>query len=223
MQKLSHVVLAFIIIVKLERELSSQPVKASDNEDDLLIDPQSAKGRLLATAATLFNQKGYERTTVRDLASAVGIQSGSIFHHFKTKESILKAVMEETIIFNTSLMKKKLNEAKSSKDKLLALIVCELESINGVTGDAMAVLVYEWRSLNEQNQADILKLRDEYESLWMDTLTLAKNEGLIKGDVFILRRFLTGALSWSKTWFNNKGAVSIEVLAEEALRLAIKT
>ena len=197
---------------------SSHPIA---NEDEL-IDPQSAKGRLLATAASLFNQKGYERTTVRDLAAAVGIQSGSIFHHFKTKEAILKAVMEETIIFNTSLMKARLQKAMTPKDKLLSLIVCELESINGVTGDAMAVLVYEWRSLNAQNQADILKLRDEYESLWMQTLTSAKDEGLIEGDVFILRRFLTGALSWSKTWFNNSGEVSMQALAEEALRLAIK-
>lgn len=207
----------------LERELSQLSVKSSIHEDDQLIDPQSAKGRLLATAATLFNQKGYERTTVRDIASAVGIQSGSIFHHFKTKEAILKSVMEETIIFNTRLMKTKLEIAKSQKEKLLALIVCELESINGVTGDAMAVLVYEWRSLNEQNQADILKLRDEYETLWINTLTLAKEEGYIEGDVFILRRFLTGALSWSKTWFSNTGKVSLELLAEEALRLAVKS
>jgi len=207
----------------LERNLSQVLTKSSGNEKSDLIDPESAKGRLLATAATLFNKKGYERTTVRDLASAVGIQSGSIFHHFKTKEAILKAVMEETIVFNTRLMRVRLETAKSPKDKLLALIMCELESINGVTGDAMAVLVYEWRSLNEQNQADILKLRDEYEALWMNVLTLAKDEGYIEGDVFILRRFLTGALSWSKTWFNKKGKVSLDVLAEEALRLAIKS
>jgi AcrR family transcriptional regulator len=207
----------------LERELPQQSEKESNRESKLLIDPLSAKGRLLATAATLFNQKGYERTTVRDLASAVGIQSGSIFHHFKTKEAILKAMMEETIIFNTRLMKEKLEVASTPKEKLLALIICELESINGVTGDAMAVLVYEWRSLNEKNQAYILKLRDEYESLWIDALTLAKNEGLLDGDVFIIRRFLTGALSWSKTWFNNKGKMSLESLAEEALKLAIKS
>ena len=43
--------------------------------------PDSAKGRLLQAAATLFKEKGYERTTVRDLGKAVGIQSGSLFHH----------------------------------------------------------------------------------------------------------------------------------------------
>ncbi len=213
-----------LIILLCWREfLKQSPLNSSINQNDQLIDPQSAKGRLLSMAATLFNQKGYERTTVRDLASAVGIQSGSIFHHFKTKEAILKAVMEETIIFNTRRMRAELKNSETSKDKLLALIVCELESINGVTGDAMAVLVYEWRSLNEQNQADILKLRDKYESLWMEVLTQAKNEGYIDGDIFVLRRFLTGALSWSKTWFNNKGKISLSLLAEEALRLAIKS
>ncbi|POC72277.1 TetR family transcriptional regulator, partial [Vibrio vulnificus] len=55
-----------------------------------LTDPESARGKLLQTAAHLFRSKGYERTTVRDLASAVGIQSGSIFHHFKSKDEILR-------------------------------------------------------------------------------------------------------------------------------------
>jgi len=65
-------------------------------------------------------------------------------------------------------------------------------------------------------------LRDEYESLWLDTLNSAKDDGYIEGDLFVLRRFLTGALSWTKTWFNPDGNMTIESLAEEALRLAIR-
>ena len=190
--------------------------------DDFITNPETAKGRLLATAAKLFNQKGYERTTVRDFATAVGIQSGSIFHHFKTKEDILKAVMTETILYNTEKMRVRLNAASNIEDEVLSLIYCELESIVGDTGDAMAVLVYEWRSLNALNQKDILALRDSYEALWLTSLQKAKEEGLISGDVFILRRFLTGALSWSKTWFNTKGDLSIDTLAQEALRLVFK-
>lgn len=191
-------------------------------KEGLMTDPKSAKGRLLIEAARLFRVKGYERTTVRDLAAAVGIQSGSIFHHFKTKEEILKAVMEEVIIYNTHLMRTKLAAASSAKEEVLALITCEIEAITGVTGDAMSVLVYEWRSLNEGNQRDILKLRDEYEQLWLDALDKAKAEGQIKADTFILRRFLTGALSWTTTWYKRDGDISIEDLAEQALLLAIK-
>lgn len=186
-------------------------------------DPTSAKGRLLTIAAKLFNQKGYERTTVRDLANAAGIQSGSLFHHFKTKEDILKSVMVDTIIFNTERMKNEMAKTDNCIDALKALIRCELESINGETGEAMSVLVYEWRSLSPDNQTVILKLRDEYESLWLDTLREAKEKGLVTGDVFVLRRFLTGALSWTKTWYNSKGGLNLDELADQALRLAIKS
>lgn len=191
-------------------------------EEGLMTDPESAKGKLLAKAAKLFREKGYERTTVRDLAAAVGIQSGSIFHHFKTKEDILKAVMEEVIIYNTHLMRTKLSEASSPREEVLALIRCELEAITGVTGDAMSVLVYEWRSLSDKNQKDILALRAVYEDLWLDSLNKAKEAGQINADTFLLRRFLTGALSWTTTWYDRSGELTIEQLAEEALLLAIK-
>ena len=187
-----------------------------------ITDPDSARGKLLQTAAHLFRSKGYERTTVRDLASAVGIQSGSIFHHFKSKDEILRSVMEETIRYNTALMQASLNEASTLRERLLALIRCELQSIMGGTGEAMAVLVYEWRSLSAESQQFILALRDTYEQLWLDVLGEAKAAGYFKADPFILRRFLTGALSWTTTWFHPEGPMTLEQLAEEALSLVIK-
>lgn len=135
-----------------------------------LTDPDSARGKLLQMAAHLFRNKGYERTTVRDLASAVGIQSGSIFHHFKSKDEILRSVMEETIRYNTALMRAELAQATSVRERVLALIRCELQSIMGGSGEAMAVLVYEWRSLSESGQAQVLALRDIYEQLWLQVL-----------------------------------------------------
>nr|WP_215730849.1 TetR/AcrR family transcriptional regulator [Pseudomonas lalucatii] len=188
----------------------------------LVTDPDSARGKLLQTAAHLFRSKGYERTTVRDLASAVGIQSGSIFHHFKSKDEILRSVMEETIRYNTALMQAELAEAHSLRERVLALIRCELQSIMGGTGEAMAVLVYEWRSLSEPSQRFILELRDSYERIWLDVLGEAREQGYVQGDPFILRRFLTGALSWTTTWFHPEGPMTLEQLAEEALSLVLK-
>jgi len=107
--------------------------------ENLVSDPSGARGRLLTEAARLFREKGYERTTVRDLAAAVGIQSGSLFHHFRTKEEILKAVMVETIRLNTALMQAALEAADTNREKLRGLVRAELESINGQTGEAMAV------------------------------------------------------------------------------------
>ena len=184
--------------------------------------PDSAKGRLLQAAATLFKEKGYERTTVRDLGKAVGIQSGSLFHHYPNKEAILRAVMEETIILNTELMKAALAQANKPEDKILALIRCELESVLGETGAAMTVLVYEWRSLKEESQLKILKLREIYENLWISTLAEAKEAGSVVIDPAVLRRLLTGALSWTVNWYRKEGDLTVEQLAQMALSLAIK-
>jgi AcrR family transcriptional regulator len=191
-------------------------------DNNQLTDPDSARGKLLQVAAHLFRNKGYERTTVRDLAGAVGIQSGSIFHHFKSKDEILRAVMEETVRYNTALMRASLAEAGTLRERLLALIRCELQSIMGGSGEAMAVLVYEWRSLSAEGQAKVLALRDIYEDIWLQVLGEAKAAGFIRGDVFITRRFLTGALSWTITWFRADGSMSVDQLAEEALTLVLK-
>ncbi len=189
----------------------------------VITDPDSAKGRLIQAAARLFRDKGYERTTVRDLAAEVGILSGSLFHHFKNKERILRAVMEEAILLNTEAMRSALDEANSAEERVLALIKCELASILGDTGAAMTVLVYEWRSLNEDSQQYILGLREIYEAMWMDALNEAKEEGLVVIDPFILRRLLTGALGWTVNWYEEEGEMNLDALARNALSLAIKS
>lgn len=188
--------------------------------ENLVSDPNGARGRLLTEAARLFREKGYERTTVRDLAAAVGIQSGSLFHHFRTKEEILKAVMVETIRLNTALMQAALEAAESSRDKLRGLIRAELESINGQTGEAMAVLVFEWRSLSPESQGEVLELRDIYEKLWLDVLERLNQEGALEADPFVVRRMLTGALSWTVTWYKPaRGGLTLDGLTDQVMAM----
>lgn len=187
--------------------------------ENLVSDPAGARGRLLREAARLFRDKGYERTTVRDLAAAVGIQSGSLFHHFRTKEDILKAVMVETIRLNTALMQAAMEAEKTHRGKLRALIRAELESINGQTGEAMAVLVFEWRSLSEGARAEVLELRDIYEQLWLDVLGVMNGEGQLKADPFVVRRMLTGALSWTVTWYRPDGGMSLDGLTDQVVAM----
>ncbi|WP_428397677.1 TetR/AcrR family transcriptional regulator [Marinobacter salarius] len=187
--------------------------------DNLVSDPAGARGRLLHEAAKLFRDKGYERTTVRDLAAAVGIQSGSLFHHFRTKEEILKAVMVETIRLNTALMQAAVDAASTHRDKLQALIRAELESINGQTGEAMAVLVFEWRSLSEESQAYVLELREIYEQLWLDVLETLRQDGVLAADPFVVRRMLTGALSWTVTWYRPDGGLTLDDLTAQVVAM----
>lgn len=181
------------------------------------------RGKLLSAAARLFREQGYERTTVRDIAARVGIQSGSLFHHFASKEEILKAVMIDVIRFNTERLRKAVAGTTTTRERLRALIDGELQSIVGDTGEAMAVLVYSWEGLSPASQKEVLALRAVYEALWLDVLTQAKQEGLIEVDPFVLRRLLTGAISWSGTWFDpTKGPMSLPQLVDTVLGLTLR-
>lgn len=182
----------------------------------------SPRGKLLSAAAHLFREKGYERTTVRDIAQLTGILSGSLFHHFRSKEEILKAVMIEVIRFNTDRLRRALEGREGARERLRALVECELQSIVGDTREAMAVLVYSWNALAPENQREVLALRAVYEDTWLQVLGEAAREGLIDTEPFVLRRLLTGAISWSGTWYDPKGPVTLPQLADTVLRMAIK-
>eukprot|EP00163_Fabomonas_tropica_P033149 TRINITY_DN8595_c0_g1_i1.p1 TRINITY_DN8595_c0_g1~~TRINITY_DN8595_c0_g1_i1.p1 ORF type:complete len:136 (-),score=14.36 TRINITY_DN8595_c0_g1_i1:129-536(-) len=128
--------------------------------------------------------------------------------------------MVETIRLNTAIMQAAVDEAGTPEQKLRALVRAELESINGQTGEAMAVLVFEWRSLSEDSQADVLALRDIYEALWLDVLGILKAEGALLAEPFVVRRMLTGALSWTVTWYHpERGGLTLDGLTDQVMAM----
>ena len=188
-----------------------------------LTDPNTPKGALVQQATRLFRRQGYERTTVRELARAVGILPGSIFHHFRSKDEILKTVMHEGITLTLARMRVALEDANTPAERLRALIYCELWGLNGETGEAMVSLIHEWRSLSSEGQQTILELREVYEDIWLSVLGEARDAGLIDTDPFILRRLVAGALNWTVNWFRMEGGdMTIGDLADEVVHLVTR-
>jgi AcrR family transcriptional regulator len=182
-------------------------------------DPESARGRLLREALALFARQGYERTTVRDLARAVGIQSGSLFHHFATKEELFCAALGEAIVLNTELLRAALGGARTPRSRLRALVRAELEFIHGGSGGALALLFHEWRSLGEANRSRLLALREQYEGLWLQVLDEARAAKLLRIDPRLARRLLAGALAWTFHWYDPRSGPDLESIADAALKL----
>lgn len=181
----------------------------------------SPRGRLLSGAAYLFHKQGYEKTTVRELAQFIGIQSGSLFHHFKSKDDILANVMEQTIIYNHARLEEAVQSSNDPEQQLKQLIKSELTSITGDTGSAMAVLVYEWFALSQEKQNELLKRRNHYEEIWLNVIQTLCDEGKIKHDAFIWRRLLGGAIAWTVTWYNPNGKMSMDELTETVWKMAM--
>ena len=181
----------------------------------------SPKGRLLLGAAYLFHKQGYAKTTVRELANFIGIQSGSLFHHFTSKDDILANVMKQTIIYNHDRLLNAIQQSDDPQQQLKNLIKAELISITGDTGSAMAVLVYEWQALSQERQDELLKMRNAYEDIWLDVIHQLRELGKIKHDTFIWRRLMGGAIAWTVTWYRPDGKMSMDELTEMVWEMAI--
>ena len=181
----------------------------------------SPRGRVLRAAAYLFNEQGYARTTVRELAQVIGIQSGSLFHHFKTKDDILCAVMKEAIVYNLEQMRQAIQIGKTPSERLKGLIHAELNSLNGNTSKAMAVLVYEWNAITTEQQKPLLEIRNEYEALWLEVLEDLRKEGKLKHDAFIWRRLISGSTFGTALWYKPDGPLSLDGLTEVTYAMAM--
>jgi len=186
-----------------------------------LFSPDTARGRLLAAAARLFREKGYAGTTVRDIAGALGILSGSLFHHFRSKEDILFAVMESVIAAMLDDLKAALAAAHAPRARVRALIAVELVYLHGPASDATAVLFHDWRALTPATHEPLLQGRDAYFALWDETLAGARAVGLTTLEPEVLRQFLHGALAWTSYWYRPDGDLTIDALTDRALALAL--
>ena len=180
------------------------------------------KDALIEAASHLFRSKGYERTSVRDLAQAVGIQSGSLFYHFRSKSEILEAVMAHGIGEITRNARSALHGIQGAKPRLLTLLRVHLTALLGSQQHALEVSLYEWDSLDLQARQLIVSLRDEYELIWQQVLDDAVRSGLISQDTKLLRKMLLGSLNWTVQWFQPSGDLSIDQLAERMLALLIR-
>lgn len=196
--------------------------KTKIDAEEMIKDISPAKARILAKAIDLFYEKGFERTTVRDIAAAAGILSGSLFHHFKSKQEILFVVMAMTTQGMGVSAAAAVEGLTEPVEQLRALITCELNSIHRENGHAAYVLVDEWRSLEEDYREAVLALRDgSYEHYWEVALEGCKTEGLINGNVKVVRQILRGALAWTRNWYRRDGDMNLADLTDEVLRVVL--
>ncbi|MBF8223290.1 TetR/AcrR family transcriptional regulator [Halomonas sp. 328] len=184
-----------------------------------VVNDSPRRRELTRLAAQLFVQEGFDRTTVRMLAQEMGIKSGSLFHHFRDKQEILCAVIEEGTQNALAIAREALEACASTPEaRLHAMARAHLETLL-TDRNAHVVALYEWRRLDAESRAHLSHLRDAYEALWQEVVGDALEAGLIHGDKFLVSRFVLGALNWTVRWYDPEGSRTPEELARELIAM----
>jgi TetR/AcrR family transcriptional regulator, cholesterol catabolism regulator len=178
-------------------------------------DGQDGRGRIIREAARLFREKGFSRTTVRELAAATGMQSGSLFYFFASKEEILLAVIDHGIKdLQASVAEARLGVPPV--EGFRAMVERHLEGILDRGADHMNVMLFETRSFPAATAEQVRLFLREYDELWK-----AQIEDLIRlgrwrqtADLRMSRMALMGALNWSVQWFRPGRGDTYEAVAD---------
>lgn len=196
-----------------------RPRQTAEQRDD-----GPRRHELLAAAARLFRDQGFDATSTRDIAAAVGMHSGSPFYHFKSKDALLFAVMAAGMHAALARQNQALqaDTADTPAQQLRRLIRAHFDTLLGPGNDFVPVMLYELRALNAEQRSALDQLQASYEAAWTPVLQALHDAGQLRAPVKLARLLMLGALNWSVKWFDPDKGASLDELSDAALALFLK-
>jgi AcrR family transcriptional regulator len=179
--------------------------------------------QLLRASARLFREAGYDGTSVRDIAQATGMQSGSWVYHFATKHDILEAVMQEGLVDALARIKAIIALGLPPRRQFEQLVRTHLDTLLGAGQDFIPVVLYEWRSLEPSARRRVSVLLKRYEAVWAQALAQLRASGDWSGATRIDVLLLFGALNWVPRWYDPRGTLDVPGLADECIRFLLRS
>jgi AcrR family transcriptional regulator len=188
--------------------------------------PASATRRdeLLAIAAGLFAEKGFKNTTVRDIADAAGILSGSLYHHFDSKESMVDEILRT---FQEELFGQYDAIIASDADPLTKLEQAVLVSFDAIDQHRDEVAIF-------QNDAAYLLTFDRFAYLadrnrqsrevWLTLLQHGIDAGVLRDDLDIelTYRFIRDTVWVAVAWYRPGGRHTHTEIARQYLSILLE-
>ncbi|RLD93270.1 MAG: TetR family transcriptional regulator [Aquificota bacterium] len=178
------------------------------------MEKKNREEELLNTAAKLFRMKGYDATSISDIAAALGIRKSSLYHYISTKSDLLYRISKDTLeeLLQGALEIKK--QDLPPQDKLLKLVENHIRLLTRDL-DRYATMLRELDSLEEEKRRELVSLRDGYERVLRETLQEGVKEGAFREiDSKIIGFAILGIMNWLIRWYKPGGAYSPSDLAK---------
>lgn len=160
-------------------------------------------------AIQLFGQQGYTGTSMRDIASAVGVLPGSLYAHIDSKEALLVEIVNEGIGRFLERIDPLVSASGVPVDRLRAMIVAHVEVVADQPERSLVVF-HQWRFLGPENLPLAIKRRREYERCFVEVVEQGMADGSLKSDLNPRIAVLTilGALNWTPEWLSPDGRLT---------------
>jgi len=166
--------------------------------------------RILDAGAAAFRRDGYASVTLKDIAVLAGLQAGSLYYHFGSKEEIVEEVLEVGVEGVSAASREAVAALGPGADplaRLRAAIAAHLKFVLSESDYAVAnirILSQVPREIRQRH----LKRQRRYGAFWRGLFEDAARGKRLRADLdlSVVRMLTLGALNWSVEWFDVTGA-----------------
>jgi AcrR family transcriptional regulator len=179
--------------------------------------PQDRRELILTSAAEMFARKGIGATTVREIADAVGVLSGSLYHHFESKDAIVDEILRGYLDTIRTRYAEVLARGKSPSECLHDLVLTSL-AVAEEQPYATAIYQNELHYLREQPRfKDVQAAAADVQRTWLGVIEKGVADGSFRDDIppRVFYRLIRDAVWLSVRWHRPDGAYSTGRFAED--------
>lgn len=161
--------------------------------------------QILKAAARLLRESGYKAATMRRIAVEAGMEAGSVYYHFKSKEEIVDVVLHiglDELIEGVRLAIAQVPD-RDYRTQLATAIATHLEYLFR-TSEFTSANIRSYGMLPREMRQRHRQIRHEYAAVWDALLKEAQEAGVLRSDIRLtpLRQVMLGALNWTVEWFD---------------------
>jgi AcrR family transcriptional regulator len=170
---------------------------------------------ILETAASLFVHQGYQQTSMQQIADAVGLLKGSLYHHYQSKQEILFEITRGPL---EDLVEHAMTIAKtdaSAQEKVSQALRSHIASFDRAYPHLMVVTAETDDALPIGIRSDIANLRREYQQVWEDMVSAGLSNGTFTspGSAPVLVNLILGSVNWMHRWYVPDGPLDGQEIA----------
>src|ERR1700756_3962406 len=173
-----------------------------------------SRQEILRTAARLFQEQGYHATSMNDVAAALKLSKGGLYHHFQSKDEILFQIMNHAMDIRDESV---INPARSIRDpeeRLPTLIRLLIDVVLSVRDREITVMLHENHPLPPALRKQINNRKKEYihfvEGLIADVQRQRGSRGTVTPRAAALA--LLGMINWIYQWYKPEGRLQAQDL-----------
>ena len=182
---------------------------------------QNKEDLILAESARLFRQKGFNATTMDEIAAAVGLSKASVFHYFDTKEAILYKLTKPALEIGVNSMREIVESDLTPEEKVRKALWNHLGQIDHYSPRLFTLSGQDLNCVSDKMRKEMAPLMAKYERLWREIITEGVNAGQFRPDLNIklITYAILGMCNYMLDWYKKGGALSAAQVTDQYIEL----